>query len=307
MRLLPLLHRLGLPYDVTLHDTYFLTPNPMFVHAKGARSRPGLDRAMQDAMSEPLNGPLPDETTLAGWCESFAPVLRGAGRLIAPSQFIARTFQSFHPELRIMVAPNLETERLGLPLDVPPLGPDGVMTVAVLGDISPHKGLSNLMRCAIRARVRGLPLQFVVIGSGTIEPMLRSAGIAVHGAYDDDSLPRLLQRYRAHAIWYPYLAPESYNYTLTVGLLSGLPIAATDAGCFPERLAGAPQAIVLPVETEADSWLGSFEQIRARIAAGGVDSAPARPEPDTFYALHYLDPFMLSAKRAASGYCPRHR
>jgi glycosyltransferase involved in cell wall biosynthesis len=295
-RLQPFLNRLHVPYDVTLHDTYFLAPNPMFLHSSDARSRPGLEAEMLAAMTQPIDGPLPEGMSLCDWREQFASLLRGADRLICPTNSLAGIYRAFYPELRPIVVPHLEISRPGLPLKLPMLGPRDPMTIAVLGVVAEHKGSWLLTECAIQARLRDLPFRFVVIGTGS--DLLKSAGVTVTGSYDDESLPHLLRRHQVTALWFPFLAPESYSYTLTVGLWSGLPLFATDVGCLPERLADVPQAFVQPVETTPDVWLELFGRVRRDIVAGALVSKAVPPAPDTFYHTRYLDPILDISERS---------
>ena len=39
--------------------------------------------------------------------------------------------------------------------------------------------------------------------------------------------------------------PETYSYTLTTAIDSGLPIVATEIGALPERLTGRPQTWII--------------------------------------------------------------
>lgn len=293
--IVPLLMGLGLPYDVTLHDTYFLTPNPMFVHSPEARSSIGLEAAMTRATATPLPGSKLGEMTRTEWAEQFAPMLRRAERLIAPTRFIAELYRLFDPQLNPIIAPHLEIARPKFPLQVPPLGPDDTMTIAVLGNIVHHKGLGQLIQCAIQARNQNLSLNFVLIGTAPNVHTLQGVGVSVHGGYDDDNLPRLLRKYGVHAVWFPSLAPESYCYTLTIGLWSGLAIFASDVGCFPERLEGVVQATVASVSAKPEIWLQSFETVRGKLRAGAFNPLPVRPGPDSFYRTHYLAVFSPAA------------
>jgi hypothetical protein len=48
--------------------------------------------------------------------------------------------------------------------------------------------------------------------------------------------------------------PETWSYTLSVALASGLPIVASALGAFPERLAGRANARLLPFDASASEW-----------------------------------------------------
>ena len=69
-------------------------------------------------------------------------------------------------------------------------------------------------------------------------------------------------------ILFPAQVPETYAYTLSVALASGLPIVASALGAFPERLAGHPRSATVPWNAPAAEWNAAL------LAAAGA--APER-------------------------------
>jgi hypothetical protein len=73
-------------------------------------------------------------------------------------------------------------------------------------------------------------------------------------------------------IWFPAQVPETYSYTLSVAMTTGLPIVASDLGALPERLANYPHAVIVPWNAPAGRWndilcnVGEREQADARLA-----------------------------------------
>ena len=108
---------------------------------------------------------------IATWRGAFGRVLRGANRVIAPSQDVAVRMRRYFPDLAIEVWPHPE----GPPAPVP----HSVARVAVLGNLSPEKGLHVVAACARDARERDLPLTFRVLGS-TTEPIRAGARRPAH-------------------------------------------------------------------------------------------------------------------------------
>ena len=67
-------------------------------------------------------------------------------------------------------------------------------------------------------------------------------------------------------IWFPVQVPETYSYTLTAAIYSGLPIVASRIGALPERLEGRPLTwLVDDAAAPASKWLATFEVGKRRI------------------------------------------
>src|SRR5581483_7327298 len=97
------------------------------------------------------------------------------------------------------------------------------------------------------ASVRHLPIAYRVLGS-TTEPIPQAPDVplTIYGQYDDSDIARLLAAEKPDVLWFPAQVPETYSYTLSVALASGIPIVASHLGALPERLASHPRSRTLP-------------------------------------------------------------
>lgn len=109
------------------------------------------------------------------------------------------------------------------------------MRVAVLGTVAPHKGQRVLEEAAAQVLERRLPLEFVVIGQ-LASPSAAPPNLQETGRYEASELASLIAAEDPHVLLFAARCPETYSYTLTVGLASGRPIVASDLGAFSERL-----------------------------------------------------------------------
>jgi glycosyltransferase involved in cell wall biosynthesis len=169
----------------------------------------------------------------------------------------------YFPEIAINVWPHPEPA---------PQAPPRVARVAVLGNLSPEKGLHVVAACAQDARDRGLPLVFRLLGS-TTEPVPQSpeAPLTIYGQYVDAELPRLIAEERPDVLLFAAQVPETYAYTLSVALESGLPIVATALGAFTERLAGRPRTVTVPWDAPPSAWNSAL------LTAAGFAERPVAP------------------------------
>jgi glycosyltransferase involved in cell wall biosynthesis len=113
--------------------------------------------------------------------------------------------------------------------------------------------------------------------------------IKATGQYQDRDMPGLLRQIRPHVFWFPSSCPETYSYTLSTAIESGLPIVATDLGSFPERLAGRPHSWLVDHRSSAEVWLAAFDEVSATLRDAVVQPAVCRPlSISDFYGDRYL-------------------
>jgi GT2 family glycosyltransferase/glycosyltransferase involved in cell wall biosynthesis len=250
----------ALAYDCTLHDYYAICPQYHLVGADGRYcGEPDAAGCAACIAGRPHRWNL----DIAAWRGTFASFLRGAQRVIAPSEDVARRIRRYVPELAVAVWPHPEFESLPL---------SRVARVVILGNLSPEKGLRVVASCVEDARDRGLPLTFRVLGS-TTEPIPQAPEfpLSIVGQYDDTLLPALLAAEKPDVIFFPAQVPETYSYTLSVALASGVPVVASSLGALPERIGGHARSTAVRWNAPASEWNAALAQ-----AAGIGTGEPRR-------------------------------
>lgn len=259
--ILDLPRALGVPYDYTLHDYHPICPQYHLVTEDGRYcGEPDVAGCTACLAERPALWGL----DIVTWRERFAGLLRGADRVIAPSQDVAARTRRYVPDLRIEVWPHPETASPPVPR---------IVRVAILGNLSPEKGLHVVAACARDARERQLPLTFRVLGS-TTEPIAQApdAPLTIYGQYIEGELPQMIAAEQPDVLLFAAQVPETYAYTLSVALESGLPIVASALGAFPERLAGTSRSTTVPWNAPAARWNDAL-LAAAGVPARGVDVA----------------------------------
>ncbi|MEO8536369.1 MAG: glycosyltransferase [Betaproteobacteria bacterium] len=251
----------SLPYDCTLHDYYAICPQYHLAdatgrfctqHESGACAACGVQRSAQWDLD------------VRAWRTLLGDFLRGAARVIAPSRDVADRVARDLPGLSIDVWPHPESAMAA---------PARILRVVTLGLLSREKGLDVVAGCAEDVRRRGLPMVFRVLGA-TAAPIAQwpDAPLTIHGSYEESSLPLLLAGERADVLFFPAQIPETYAYTLTTAMASGLPIVASSLGAFTERLAGQPRVRLLPWDATAAQWNAALMEVgRAHASDAGRD------------------------------------
>lgn len=221
--------QLSVPIDITLHDYYLLSPN---YHQSEGGPR-----------CEDESWPQSD----APWQKVLAPLVRAAQRIIAPSRHLAQAVEAAYPFATVVE--RAHPERI--------IQHAAVKKVALVGALSPEKGLSVALEVSRLAEALAPNLVFELIGYPTT-PL--EGPLTIGGDYREEDLPRLLAASKADVIWFPAQVPESYSFTLSYAMATGLPILASDIGALPQRLADYPAAFVIEHQASPDSWLDVIKQ-----------------------------------------------
>lgn len=271
---------LHLPFDITLHDYYFVNAHPSQTDARG-RYTPDLEA---QSSSYPLSMRI-DE-----WQANQRQLLEKAERVIAPSAWTVLEFSRHYPGLNYLVAfhPDSEQQMPWPPVCSAPAA-GRPLRILALGALSPEKGPDVLEKVAMAAARAGSLLEFHLLGYA-YRPL--DGTVIEHGSYTEEELAKKLVQIAPDLVWFTALWPETYSYTLSEILAAGLPAVVPDIGAFPERVRGRPLTWVVPWNQEPAAWLEWFERLRAEMLTAGEQFLEWSDQPSGenpgFYEKRYL-------------------
>lgn len=255
VEILELIQVLGRPLDITVHDAYLTS---RFYH-------------------KDVSGPSCSDT---GWPEAdidrqelLRPIVEMAERVVLPSAFLEADISEVYPAAKVVVMPHPEKVQAF----------DKVFKVVVLGALSKEKGLEIVEQVAELARHEAALLEIVLLGYPTVPT---DSSITVRGNYEAEDLTRLLALEKADAVWFPAQVPETYSFTLTHAMASGLPIVSSKLGALQERLEAYKPHYFLSANALPQEWLGALKTAVSYREANGrfyVDSRSG-------YREWYLEP-----------------
>lgn len=272
--------KLRVPYDYTLHDYFPICPQFNLTLPDGRYcGEPEVSGCNKCLEERPPQWRL----DITAWRNYFHNLLLGAERVIGPSQDVIARIRKYVPDANFLYLPHPELK---------------TVKVLVLGMMSPAKGGVQLESCARDAKKRHLPLSFRVLGFpyyerlpvgvlGGSEPELP---IFFSGRYEDKDLPTLIAFEQADIIYFPAQWPETYSYTLSAALSSGLPILAPSFGAFVERLYDYSNAYLIEWDAPAQAVNNRLLDIMAR----GLPEAEGPKSPLGSMAFHlYLEQYLI--------------
>lgn len=279
-----LVHRLGVPLDVTVHDYFAICPQvnllPWPDQPYCGEPEPAVCNACIAA--RPSHG----ARDILSWRREHAWPFLQADRVLCPSDDARQRLARYGLSGRAIVAPHEPVQAGPWRVIAAPLrGPR--LRVALLGVLANHKGALTVASVAEAADPATLRLQLIGHTEDDFppetEPLLNATG-----EYEDEELPALLVKAKPHVVWFPAPWPETFSYTLSAAIEAGVPVVAARIGAFQERLAGRPLTWLVDPDATAAEWLAVFEEVRAVLKAKRRVRPEPRPAMPDFYAAEYL-------------------
>jgi len=279
-----LLHRVRLPFDVTLHDYYGICPQVNLLPWPDVQFCGEPAPAVCNACIAHRSSHGASDILI--WRRRHAWLFIEAERVLCPSADSRDRLLRYVPSARVVLAPH-EAPEAGAPV-APKLRRGARLRVAVIGVLAGQKGATAVVTLAEALDPDAIELHLIGYPDDPLPP-LAAARIRCTGAYEEADLPALIASVRPHVAWFPAQWPETYSYTLSAAIAAGLPIVASRIGAFPERLEGRALTWLCPPDSSADDWLAAFATVRAAFDSPDRRRPLSKPLPQAadFYAEAY--------------------
>lgn len=251
----PLLDALAIPYIVTIHDYYFLTPNWTFRRQDGSYFK--FPTSNQEL--EAINSENAEINSNSSWGKSsdWVEILNSANLIIFPSNSAKLNFDPFisngnstiayHPEFPSPEILELKKYSKANPQQI---------RVAVFGDLGPHKG-----SILIEKIIDQSPSEMIFVGFGQSSEQLERKFDYWHGPYDSQEIVNLLTKNEIDVVLLPMQIEETYSYSASEALASGAHIVASNIQVFKERFAARKDVILKSPAAEPSEWLNAISDV----------------------------------------------
>lgn len=246
--------RLGVPYDVHVHDYGWFCPRVALVRADRYCGEPGT-RGCETCVAA-YGHFLKEDISVEELNRRSATFLASARTVIAPSGDTATRMKRHFPAAQVMVVPHEDDSLIPAAVRTPKgnAAMNGRSRVCAVGAIGVHKGYDVLLACAEDAERRSLDLEFVVVGH-TIDDarMLATGRVFITGQYSPEEAVELIGQQRADLGFVASIWPETWCLTLGDIWRAGLPAAAFDIGAPAERIRRTGRGFLLPLGLSASA------------------------------------------------------
>jgi glycosyltransferase involved in cell wall biosynthesis len=282
-----IINELKVPFDVTIHDYYIVCPQ---IHLR----TPTVARYCGELGVQQCNRCIAEYNPFGArdieeWRTSHTWFAETADRVICPSRDVRDRIAKYYPQAKLIVVPHEAILTDSWIVNVPQISANQSLRVTIIGYLTAHKG-RDIVEACVRQGAQS-PIEFFLIGitQPSFAPEIRQ-NVVETGIYHESELVHRLRDLRPHVIWFPQPVPESYSYTLTSAIDSGLPIVASRIGALPERLEGRPFTwFVDDVAAPASEWLSTFEFVREQLLTAPLSpQLGKRTKSEPYYPVQYL-------------------
>ena len=222
------------PHIITFHDYYLINGNPILANSKGEyvgiEASP-LDSPLHKIYSHPFH--------YESWPDESKRLIQSSSCNIFPSddtyQHYLQAFTTI-PNAQIIAHDNANALTCDRNQHGKQAGDTERYQVVALGALSREKGADFIEKTARASKLIKNSLEFKIIGFAYRNLKF----VDQLGAYRDEDLQKLIRVNFSDCIFFANRWPETYSYTLSEAMCSGLPIVAPQIGSFPERLRNHP-------------------------------------------------------------------
>ena len=228
------LQPLGIPYILTVTDFFLACPKVNLVPSRqplcsGPEQGEACGRLCPELQSDYIHKRL----------ESAKSILFNARSVVAPSTFVARTFNKEFPGLEVKVTHHgLSFE--GLKRNQKTYATGDRVVFCYAGSFNPHKGVHLLIEAFKAISSSNAVLR--IYGSGPDKPYIDnlmamaggSKNIEFCGLYSEDKTGEILNS--VDVVIIPSLCYESYSMILHEALACNVPVVATELGGLAEKI-----------------------------------------------------------------------
>ncbi|MBV8458580.1 MAG: glycosyltransferase [Acetobacteraceae bacterium] len=254
----------GVPYEIHTHDYGWFCPRLVLINGdRQYCGEPEVDGC--EACIAAAGSVLEGVRSVAQFRRESAQMLGAACRVVAPSMDVAERLRRYFPGVSVAVVPHQALTRRAAHGDPGSKSGAGlsrgagevmrgaggrgyVRRVCIIGAIGVPKGYDVLLNCAGDAASRGLPLEFVVVGTTINDRALLASGrVFVTGRFEAEEVIDLIKQQQADVAWLPSICPETWCFALSDAWRSGLRAVVFDIGAQAERVRGTTLGFVLPL------------------------------------------------------------
>jgi GT2 family glycosyltransferase/glycosyltransferase involved in cell wall biosynthesis len=142
--------------------------------------------------------------------------------------------------------------------------------VGIIGAINEEKGAVIIKEMTSATAFPNSIFKFVIVGYSTT-PL---PDVTVTGPFHLDQVDELLSEVKCDLLFFPGIVAETYSYSLSIALRSGLPIIARNIGSFPERLSNRKLTLLFGAELDSKQIYVALEKFVIALEEGEIVCAP---------------------------------
>lgn len=216
---------------ITLHDFYCLCPsiNMLYNMEKYCMN---MDPVKKDCSGCLYNKMRLTNNIIPIWQQRWKDFLSNFDIVITPSKSTKKIVESVYEKIDCLpIEHGIEVTKVDSRLN----NQTGDFNVAFVGVMAKHKG-AKVMEYLI-ANTSSKKIKYHLFGTTEFVSLEKDTNnYTYHGRYTREELPTLLKKNNINLVCNLSIWPETYSYTLTETISSGVPVLAFDIGAVGERI-----------------------------------------------------------------------
>jgi FkbM family methyltransferase len=240
-----------IPYDFTIHDYMPICPRINLIDHSNRYCGEPSEKICEICIK--VNGSPFGKVSVREWRNRYEQLLSNARNVFVPNQDVKNRMLNYIKNVNYVVKPHQEifrTSEFAFSLEKShEIYASDKIRVAIIGAIGIHKGSQLILECAKDAIKRNLPIEFIIIGYTNFDHEFKDIpNVTITGKYSDEEFFEIIRGFQCNLAWFPAVCPETYSYTLSLALLSGLFPVSFDFGAIAERIKSINWGAVMPLE-----------------------------------------------------------
>ncbi|MCF0253160.1 MAG: hypothetical protein HUK26_02345 [Duodenibacillus sp.] len=247
-------NRLGVWIVFTVHDYFSYCPNVNLMHRDGSLClNYNKQRCERCIPVVPPFAKIAVALSPRERQERYHQFFKTINKVTVPNRDVASRMEKAFPGIDFEIIEHAYKKTIITKNSIPTYKKN-FKVVAFIGEISHHKGFNVIKDLANYIKLNKIPLKLAIVGFSYNDKLLSDLGVTITGKYkgDTDAL-KLIQYVDADSIFVASIWPETYSYTLSLGLSTGLPCFAFDIGAPACRIADLGMSDnLIPIEKIQD-------------------------------------------------------
>ncbi len=212
-------------------------------------------------------------------------LLNEASVVIYPSEFVKNVFDALHVFEHAVLSRHIDYTVHDF-WNIPVISDH--INVAIINNITIYKGDGEYPKLFNVKKYKNHTIRYHVFGEYRVE----SSNVVFHGPYKENEIFSLLKKHNIHALAFLNEFGETYSYSLTKGINSGLPILYSNIGAYVERLKNNPR--FFPIHDKDKIEIDLNKMLRVIIEKQGI-SIGTKPEklektvPDVYKKIFFIN------------------
>jgi len=268
LELLSIIRQSNVSYSVYMHDYFPICPSWNLLNYEGnfcgipeiSKCQECLDKNTSEYADYKYFYPN-EKFNMFTWRKEFFEFLSNADDIICFSESSKKLLLKAYDKLtNVKVSEHFVTINNKDNISKKILHNKKILTVAIPGAISYLKGEKIIQNLVKHPKFNDLPVKIVILGYTREKLSDKKNKLIVHGKYETNELPSLLNKYDVDLIFIPSVCPETFSFTTSEALLLGYPVLCFDLGAPAERVKKFKAGIVID-KIDVDSIIKVFNEI----------------------------------------------